>query len=270
MPSPFPGMDPYLEHPQVFPDLHGGMVFCLKEALQPMLPGLYFATAGDRVWVEVTDLYIEPDVKVSRRSDDHDSGETGGGVALAAPPRTHPVLVSVPHDERREAFLEIYTRRDGDEQLVTVIEVLSLSNKTRGERGRELYVRKQAELLEAKVNLVEIDLLRAGEHTTAALKRRIVRETGPFDYHVCLRRFFDMFGDFYVYPIGLEHPLPQIDIPLLPDDEPVTVDLQAVFTRTYDAGAYQKRIRYQEETPAPPLTDEQQAWARRLLESKMG
>ncbi len=38
MPSPFPGMDPYLESPDWFPDLHDGLIFCLKESLQNLLP----------------------------------------------------------------------------------------------------------------------------------------------------------------------------------------------------------------------------------------
>ena len=133
MASPFPGMDPYLEHPKIFPDLHGRMVIRLSEVLQPILPVPYFAASGDRVWVEVTDRYIEPDISLSRPGSDFDSDDSGGGVAVVAPSRTSPVLISVPHDERRETFLEIYTRQDGEERLVTVIEVLSPTNKTPGE-----------------------------------------------------------------------------------------------------------------------------------------
>ena len=267
MASPFPGMDPYLEHPHFFPDLHGDMVAYLKAALQPILPLPYFAAAGERVWVEVTGRYIEPDVRIGRPDRGLDSDDSGGGVAVAAPPQTTPVLVSVPHDERRETFLEIYTRQSGDERLVTVIEVLSLTNKTPGEKGRELYVQKQEELLDAKVNLVEVDLLRAGQHTTAVPKQRILMKAGPFDYHVSLRRFFDRFGDFYIYPIRLEQPLPKIDVPLLPEDEPVTVDLQAVFEQCYEAGPYRRRVRYSEDTPTPPLKEEQQAWATKLVQA---
>lgn len=51
--------------------------------------------------------------------------------------------------------------------MVTVIEVVSYSNKARGP-GRELYERKQQECREGRVNLVEIDLLRSGPWVLAA------------------------------------------------------------------------------------------------------
>ncbi|MBI3463061.1 MAG: DUF4058 family protein, partial [Planctomycetes bacterium] len=51
MPSPFPGMDPFLEHPGIFPDLHDSLVTYLREALQPRLPSPYYAGIGSRIWV---------------------------------------------------------------------------------------------------------------------------------------------------------------------------------------------------------------------------
>jgi hypothetical protein len=93
--------------------------------------------------------------------------ETPGAVAVADVSRTTPKLVRVPHDERREPFLEIYVGQSRNKRLVTTIEILGLTNKTPGEHGRDLYLSKQREILASKVNLVEIDLLRAGEHTTA-------------------------------------------------------------------------------------------------------
>ena len=96
----------------------------------------------------------------------------GGAVAVAAPPRSEPLVVHVTHDERREPFVEIYLGRGSERRLVTCIELLSLSNKTPGEHGRDLYLRKQGEILYGKVHLVEIDLLRGGEHTTAVPRDR--------------------------------------------------------------------------------------------------
>ena len=80
----------------------------------------------------------------------------------------------MPHDERREIFVEIRTKApDDQERVVTTIEVLSLANKTPGEKGRDLYLRKQREVLDGDIHLVEIDLLRGGTHTTAAPRWRI-------------------------------------------------------------------------------------------------
>jgi len=258
MPSPFPGMDPYLEHPAVFPGLHNRLIAVLSETLQAALPAPYFAEIGERVWVEVSQRFIEPDTSVFR------SGPIEGGAVAAPPARSQPVVVTVPHDERREPRVEIRTAGDGDERLVTAIEVLSPSNKTPGERGRELYLRKQRELLDSPTHLVEIDLLRGGLHTTAVPFDRLSALVGPFDYHVSIHRS-DRFEDFLVYPIRLPETLPEIAIPLLPGDPEVPVDFQAVFNRAYDTGPYRRRIRYAEAKPVPPLRPEQQEWAEGIL-----
>jgi Protein of unknown function (DUF4058) len=58
MPSPFPGMDPFLEHPDFFPDIHDRFTTHLSEAIQAHLPEPYLARIGRRVWVEVSQRYI--------------------------------------------------------------------------------------------------------------------------------------------------------------------------------------------------------------------
>jgi len=172
------------------------------------------------------------------------------------------LVIHVPDDEIREPFLEIYFGPD-EKRLVTSIEVLSLSNKTGGEQGRALYRSKQEEILESKVHLVEIDLQRAGEHTTAVPLQWMRAQTGPFDYHVCVRRF-DMRGKFTVYPIRLPQRLPTIVVPLLPDDEAVRIDLQAVLERCYVAGRYERRLNYTASL-VPPLSPELTTWARQRV-----
>ena len=146
-----------------------------------------------------------------------------------------------------------YIRGDEGKRLVTSIEVLSLSNKTPGEQGRELYVRKQKELLSSKAHLVEIDLLRGGEHVSAVPLEAAVRDMRAFDYHVTVHCFDDR-ETFFVYPIRLLDRLPPVAIPLLPGDSPVTVDLQSVFDRCYDAGPYSREIRYGVDHVIPALT----------------
>lgn len=267
MPSSFPGMDPWLEHPAIFPDFHDSFIIYMREALQPQLPAPYYAEAGDRIWVEVSHRQIGPDISIRRPENDFpmetNGGENGGGVAVVV--QVEPVVVTVPHEEFREPLLEIYYGED--ERLVTSIEVLSPSNKAEGSKGRELYLRKQRELLESQTHLVEIDLLRGGEHTTAVPLEWALPKTGPFDYHVCIHRFNNL-EDYLVYPIRLVNLLPMIMIPLLPGDPDVPLDLQAVFQRTYDTGPYQRRIRYQETEPVPPLDPKQHEWAKQRLTAK--
>ena len=258
-------MDPFLEDSTHFPGLHNSMIAYLQEYLQPRLPEPYYAAIGDRVWVEVSQRPIEPDVNVLRQNRGA-GGQAAGAVAVADEPRTRPVVVHVPHDETRETFLNIYTRQE-DERLVASVEVLSLTNKTPGDRGRDLYQQKQREVEGARANLVEIDLLRAGQHTTAVPLPPAVEKTGPFDYHVCIQQA-DRWEDYLVYPIQLAERLPEIAIPLLPADPAVAVDLQAVFDRAYDAGPYRRRVRYSENKPVPPLRPDQAEWATRLLQEK--
>jgi hypothetical protein len=141
----------------------------------------------------------------------------------------------------------------------------SSARRTRGpgEHGRDLYLRKQAEVLASKTHLLEIDLLRAGQHTTAVPHDRLTRGAGTFDYHVCVHRF-DNFEDYFVYAFRLADRLPEIAVPLLPGDGDVPLDLQAVLDRCYDEVSYRRRVRYGAE-PVPPLNVEQGAWASHLL-----
>jgi hypothetical protein len=258
-------MDPYLEHSAVFPGLHSRLIAALSESLQAMLPAPYYAEIGERVWVEVSQRFIEPDATVLRREDGQEPGAVAGLVATAGT-RSRSVLVTVPHDERREPFVEILAPGpgEGSERLVTAIELLSPSNKTPGERGRELYLRKQRELLEGTAHLVEIDLLRGGVHSTAVPLEQLSVQVGPFDYHVSVHRS-DRFEEFRIYPIRLDEPLPEVVIPLLQGDPDVPIDLQAVFDRVYDAGPYRRRIRYAESLPVPSLRADQSEWAARIV-----
>lgn len=239
MPSPFPGMDPYLEHPEFFPGFHDRLINQISDALQATLSPPYYAEIA-----------------------------TGPPIA---PPGTaavlvRPVTVRVPSEEQRDLSVEIYTIQGG-QQLVTAVEVLSPGNKKSGEKARELYLHKQDELLQNRVNLVEIDLLRGGIHTTCVPREQALADAGPFDYHFCVRRMEEP-EERLVYPIRLEHRLPPLTIPLLPGDPDVTIDMQQLFDQCYDRGPYRVRSPYLDRNPLPPLTPEQTEWATRLLREK--
>jgi hypothetical protein len=267
MPSPFPGMDPFLEHPALFPGVHDSFLTYLREALQSTLPAPYFAEINERLWVDTSERSIGPDVDVLR-GDQPGSGmhRGNGGVAVLAPP-SQPILITVPVEEHRQTYLEIRTRQNDGEKVVTTIEVLSPTNKTPGPKGRTLYLQKQQEILDSDSHLVEIDLLRGGTHTTAVPLERLRAKAPPFAYHVCVHAF-DVLGTFAVYTIQLAERLPSVVIPLLPGDGSVTVDLQAVFARSYDTGPYRRRVRYEPDRIEPPLQPEQREWATQLLRTQ--
>jgi Protein of unknown function (DUF4058) len=267
--SPFPGMDPYLENPEIFPDFHDSMIFCLRESIQASLPSPYFAALGRRLWIEFSRRLIGQDVEIRHRQPRGPSSlgsDRTAGLAVVDRPTARPVVVKVAQDEVREPFIEIYVRNDEGKRLVTSVEVLSYSNKTPGAHGRDLYLRKQEEILASKVHLVEIDLLRDGEHATAVPHDLALETCGEFDYHVSVHNFADL-EKFFVYPILLNERLPPVEIPLLPGDSPVTLDLQAAFDRCYGAGPYAQEIRYGEDAITPPLDADRAAWASQIVDS---
>lgn len=269
MPSPFPGMDPYLEGPRFFADFHDSMIVYLMEALQPVLPERYFAQSGDRIWVEASKRNVYPDVCVTQELVPHRPPADMGSVAVLEPDTDPAILVDYEYqaEEEREIFLDIFTLNGRDRELVTSIEILSPTNKSPGLDARGIYRAKQREMLAAGVHLIEIDLLRGGTHTTAAPRERVEQKFGAFDYHVCLRRCGDS-HQFRVYPIRLLDKLPVIVVPLKSEDGYVRLDLQAVFIRCYNARAYHKAIDYRHDPVLPPLTDEQAAWAKSLFASE--
>jgi hypothetical protein len=165
-------MDPWLEDEEVFPDLHDSLIFLLREALNASLPPGYTARARDTVWVD-DELRREPDVALFRP----------GALPLAGAVATLPGLLAVGRertgDPVEEPYLEILS--PGGKRLVTAIEVVSLTNKRAGEKGRNSCRDKQHEFRLAAVNLVEIDLLRAGPHVTAVPLARLQKLVGAFD-----------------------------------------------------------------------------------------
>jgi hypothetical protein len=260
-------MDPFLEHPQYFPGVHDRLITYLSEALQGTLPKPYFAEINERLWVDTVERPIGPDVDVLRGSQPSPP-EGGGGVAVAtAAPPAQPIIITIPEEERRDTYLEIRVPGSDGERVVTTIEVLSLTNKSPGLRGRSLYQQKQREVLDSDIHLVEIDLLRGGTHATAVLLDRLREKAPPFDYHVCLHHF-DRPEEYQAYTFTLRERLPKVPIPLLPGDGAVTVDLQAVFDRCYDTGPYLRRVRYDPARVVPPLRPEQAEWLRGVLRDK--
>src|ERR1041385_4849596 len=130
MPSPFPGMDPYLEDRQLWPDVHLSLIVAIRDALAPQ---------------------VEPDYYVRIET---------GGVAVLTAPVASAVIVWLPQFEPlRERYLEIVDART--HEVITAIELLSPTNKIAGP-GRREYEAKRQQVLTTLTNLVEIDLLRIG------------------------------------------------------------------------------------------------------------
>ncbi len=266
MPSPFPGMDPYLESPDWFPDLRSSLIVHMKAQLNQMLPRPYYAQSDYRYWLEYTRHSIgpDPDVPGSARR----VREPGGRERGAAEPRPPgPLIISFRIIEQgpfKQAFLEIRRRRGKGVRLVTAIEIPSPYDKEVDHPSRGQYIERQRKILGSDAHLVEIDLLREGPDTAAVTRDSVVAKAGRFDYLVSIHRY-DRPNDFFVYPISMMERLPQIAIPLLSGDPDVPIDLQAAFDRAYDGGPYERGVEYGKDRIVPRLNPTQAAWAADLL-----
>lgn len=257
MPSPFPGMDPYLENPALWPGIHHNLLSYIVEDLQPKLLPRYVAAVEERVFLEPAHSERIPDVWLVARSRAEAAVPAGRGAAAAvadAPPEPEWIAAD-PDLEVHEGYVEIRDLAGSD--LVTVVEVLSPTNKTPGP-GRDAYVAKQQQVLRSTTNLVEVDLLRKGLPTIAAPQPEIARR-GRADYVICTRRS-DRPGGFEVIRLTIRDPLPLVAIPLKAGDADVLLDLPGVFGRCYETGAYAYRIDYGG-PPVPALSPEDAVWA---------
>lgn len=261
-------MDPYLERPALWPDLHERLAYTISEVLQPVLPARYYAQLQHREEVGVVfdepAHTIVPDVVVLEAQ--AQGAGTGNASAVAAGV-TAPVVVRWDHEPVRHPFVEIRDLR-GDGRVVAVIELVSPSNKAKGP-DREAYLRKQAEVLASEAHLIEVDLLRAGERLVVEPRVRawLASRRDAAHYVVHVSHAGERAAPAprsRVYAFSVRDPLPTVELPLLPGDAPVALDLPRAFARAYDSGPYAKVVDYQGE-PAPPLGPEDQAWARARL-----
>jgi uncharacterized protein DUF4058 len=258
MPSPFPGMDPYLENPHHWPDFHSRLIVYLAEHLRPLIRPRYAASVQPRVFIEGPEQDRIPDVGVRRLAT---IKPATAGAALVADADA-PVEVRVTELEIEETFLHIIDL-ETNQRVVTVIEVVSPTYKYAGP-GREAYLAKQAEVRGSDAHLVEIDLLRTGPHVLA-VPERLAQAAGAYDYLICVNRAEETRSRFQLYLRRLRQPLPRFRCPLAIGDDDVVVDLQAVVLRTHELSGYEDVLPY-DQPCVPPLSADDQAWADELVQ----
>jgi hypothetical protein len=250
-------MDPYLE--SHWGDVHHGLITYARDQLQALLPSGLRARVEERVFVESgngADRSIYPDLHVV----EHHRGRQTSAPAETGLAVAEPLVIHIPEEPVTQGFIEIIDVSSGN-RVITVIEVLSPSNKVPGP-GKDLYLQKQEELLQGRVSLVEIDLLRAGQWVLAVPRGRIP----PFyrtPYQVCVRRGW-RHTTAEVYRAPLRERLPIIRVPLRESDTDVPLDLQASLDQCYRNGRYDEDIDYKAE-PDPPLNPDDASWSEELL-----
>ena len=254
MPSPFPGMDPYLEQQGLWPQCQLALIYNIHAQLNSRLPSQYEASMDVHVWLQERDaesrrVQRKPDVFVA---------ETGGGTAVAVEGKmiAAPIEIILPVLHRTgNRYVTISDA--ATKKVVTAIEILSPSNKKPGD-DRDAYLNKRDDYFAANVNLVEIDLLRAGlrpplgEHTPS-----------PFAYYLLVSRH-SRFPTVGFWPIGVRDPLPEIPVPLKAGDDDCPLDLRACLDRGYEEGRWDGKANYSQ-PPDPPLSEPDATWARELL-----
>lgn len=221
MPSPFPGMDPYLESEKLWPAFQHHLVACLHQSLPGGPVDRYRTRVGLRRYSAELALFT-----------------------------------SVVREEHEEEFIEI--RQRGDSKLVTLIEVVSLANKTT-RAGREAYLKARGEARAVQANIVEIDLVIQGQPML-----EYSREGLPeWDHAVTVTRATQP-ERYEIYTATLRKKLPKFRLPLTADDRDPIVDLQAVFTRCFEQGGFAGKIDYHRDPPTRIVPDDR-AWIDEML-----
>jgi hypothetical protein len=246
-------MDPYLE--AHWRDVHTRVMTYICDQIQEQLPSDLVARVEESVSVDTEDgaRLIAPDVSVV---EDFENAAVGFQPESAAVAEPLLVLEEVPQTARHVQILDV----SSGERVVTAIEVLSPTNKLTVS-SREEYRRKQRDYLNAGVNLVEIDLLRGGQHVLAAALE-FIPESRRRTYMMSVRSRTRT----KVFGAWLREPLPVIPIPLRPTDRDVSLNIQQIIDLAYDRGRYAK-LNYQPD-PEPPFLPDDAAWVETLLREK--
>src|SRR5689334_5703568 len=118
MPSPFPGMDPYLEASWL--DVHAAIVMYLRDTLQDSLPDALVARVEERVVLELPEGWasggLSPDVRVIAFTSDKSQPPQGAGEAA------RPLICEAEDESLTETFIEVIDAESGN-KVVTVIEI---------------------------------------------------------------------------------------------------------------------------------------------------
>lgn len=254
MPSPFPGMNPYLEHPELWTEVHHRLITAIANAIEATLSlnyrvaiekRVYSSAPEDAVLIGIPDASIVSQSRVSQVPP-LETSRTDTSVT---------VMLPIPQ-EVREGYLEIRDIATGT--VITVIEVLSPSNKRPG-KGREMYERKRNAVLESATHLVEIDLLRDG------MPMAMVGQGSASDYRILVSRSPQR-PQAQLYGFSLQQPIPVFMLPLKPGEAEIAADLQPLLMQVYQQARYDLAIDYHQE-PVPPLKEADRVWADALLKS---
>lgn len=218
-------MDSRLEG-TVFRDFHNSLSVEIRKHLLPQLPDDYRITVESSVRMgRKASGHSIPDVSVKNiaREDREPYGDTN----LTAPTRTLPAQTD------GESYDQSVQIMDGNGYLVTSIEVLSPSNKTK--RGHPVFREKQDQLALRGVNLLELDLLRNGRRDHI-----LDQDLRAADYLVQLFRAAAEEVTFWTF--ARTDSFPVVPVPLLPADGDIVLNLPLVYQKCYDENGFAQLV----------------------------
>lgn len=256
MPSPFPGMDPFIES-QRWLNFHGYFVHAIGSDLVARLRPRYVVDVEEYVFLARGEGEVigrpEPDIAIAEAGPEFVGAASVAGPAVAE----RPIVMTTPSRQRRRQKYLALRRPDG-EHVVTVIELLSPTNKAPGEGAAE-YLAKRENVFNSGSNLVELDLLRGG------LRLPTKERLPPADYFAFVSRP-DQRPRVEVRAWSLRNPLPPVPVPLAAGDPDVVLELQPAFTRVFEDAGYDYSLRYGREVE-PPLDEPDREWLEHVLAS---
>lgn len=259
MPSPFPGMDPYLEG-EMWQEFHATLASEIRAQLLPQLRPKYVALLEKRYVFDRPNLgileppaarVVYPDVHVAtRRREPEVATREQNGLAITEPSilLTSRIIDEVP-------VTSIHIRDVAERRLVTLIEILSPVNK-RG-TGIDEYFQRRLELMRTGTHILEIDLLVQGQRIP------LEGQPPPAPYYVYLSRA-NRRPITEVWALPLQNKLPVVPVPLLEPDPDVPLDLQAAVDGCFELVGYEELLDYSA-PPPPGLSGEDSAWAISIL-----
>ena len=257
MTRPFPGIDLYLELPPYWSDFSPKLLTAIQNQLLDHLLPDYDVRMEEYLMLtsegEPLDRVV-PDITISTPNWWSD-GAGESGTAVLEPSTSE---MEYPEVERHtERHLQIIHR--ATERVVTVIELLSPSNKAAGQDGLGKYLDKRNEFLSSGCHLIELDLLRGGQRLPMSAS------LPPGDYFALIGRVGHT-PRCQVFGWSLRAKLPVLPIPLLPNAPEATLDLDAAFGSAYESSFYSRRLPYREPL-VPPMREEENAWVRERLQT---
>ena len=247
----FPGMDPWLEDPALWPDVHNRLVNAIADSMAPQVAPKYYIGLPSRTYLvgpEDLSFIGVPDLAFVKQGPTRRAGPHRPGLAAGAVE----VLIRMAA-EMHETYLEVRDTERG--KLVTLIELLSPANKVLG-KGRRKYMKKRERVLESRTNLVEVDMIRDGE----PMPHDGRRVASDYRILVSARRSRPRA---LLFPFNVRDPIPTVSLPLLPVDAEPEMDLGTILHAMVERARFDLRLHY-DQPPTPPLRDEDAAWARAI------